>query len=126
VGYIIEALAEDIILITLVSPFDPTVDLPALHLATAAACAAMRIPITRVVDLSPVWFAGSEWASTLYEATRKRAGSLSDPRFFTVYVVGENKVARLLVQHLGGEEFGDLHFDMVTTLDEALERVGAV
>src|SRR5688500_5329026 len=123
-GFMIEPLAENIILITLQSPFTPAVDLPALHLAAAAACATMRTPIKRVVDMTAARFPISDWEHTLYEATRKRAGGLADPRFYTVYVVGQNSAARQLVESLDREEYGELHFEMVTTLDEALERVG--
>lgn len=123
-GYTIETVAENIILITLRSPFIPAVDLPALHLAAAAACATMRAPITRVVDMTEARFPISDSEHTLYEATRRRAGSLADPRFYTVYVVGENAAARQLVESLDREEYGDLHFEMVTTLDEALVLVG--
>lgn len=110
-SYIVERLGnKPVVIITLTQPYQHN-DTHAIHRETAEAASVIDGTVYRIVDTSTLAWSYDEMLVLLQDQARKRANGMSEGRFRSFYVIGDDHMS-----HLQAEGFGHEHYDILRKL----------
>jgi hypothetical protein len=122
-SYIVERLGnKPVIVITLQQPFNHE-ETHAIHRDTAEAASVIDGTVYRIVDTSTLDWSYDDMLDLLEDQARKRASGMSEGRFRSFYVVGEDYMSQLQAERIGHEHYDILRSLVVASMSKALAIV---
>jgi len=121
--YTVERVKDDSVIVITLTDHNPAEEVPLIHAETVKITADMVGTVYRIVDFRA---SGMDFATVIYalrEGTKKRAGGVTDERFVSAYVIGEDKMAKFLTDNLHLKQFADRRVSVYATLEQAFDFV---
>jgi queuine/archaeosine tRNA-ribosyltransferase len=114
---------EPIIVVTYTPPFKGS-DVHVVNQQVAQIAKNIHSDIYRIADLRSVNIEWTELMAALQEATQRTDGTLRDEHIHSIFV-GSDEMVSFAVESLQQRQYGGIHAELFSSLDEAIDSARA-